>query len=67
MEATFEHQSSHPAVTISSLPEERDRWPRTAGAAHEALLRELNLWSRDNDWPVTLNSWIAEEAVRQGY
>ena len=47
------------------LPEDHRQWPRSADQARESLLRELNRWSRDNHWPTTLNSWIAEEAVRR--
>ena len=52
---------------MDALPEDRKRWTRNADAAHASLLRELNQWSRDNDWPSTLNSWIAEEAVRRTF
>jgi len=67
MENISEHQMSPSPMAMDALPEDRKRWPRTADAAHASLLRELNQWSRDNDWPSTLNSWIAEEAVRRAF
>jgi len=54
-------------VGIKTLPDDRKQWPSAADAARESLVIELNRWSRDNDWPSTLNSWIAEEAVRRGF
>ena len=40
---------------------------KTAQKAYNHLLRELNQWSREHDCPMTTNSWIAEEAVRQAW
>ena len=37
------------------------------GGSQSRLLRELNSWSRDHDWPMSTNSWIAEEAVRRSW
>lgn len=65
MEQISEHQRVPAAPAMRALPEDRNRWPREAGEARERLLWELNRWSRDHDWPSTLNSWIAEEAVRR--
>jgi hypothetical protein len=65
METTSERQTSPTPVMMNALPKDRNRWPRSAGEAHESLVWELNRWSRENDWPSTLNSWIAEEAVRR--
>ncbi len=67
METISEQQMSPTPIVMDALPDDRRQWPRSAGAAHESLLRELNRWSRDNDWPSTMNSWIAEEAVRRTF
>ena len=65
METITNHDiaSIYPAVEV--LPDERDEWPIDASREYHRLLRELNSWSRDHDWPMTGNSWIAEEAVRR--
>jgi len=67
MEHISEHRphQAHPA--LSALPESRNRWPNDAERAYENLLGQLNRWSRDNDWSQICNTWIAEEAVRQGW
>lgn len=65
METSYEHQSLPAPMAISALPEDRKQWPSEANAARQSLVGDLNRWSRDNDWPSTLNSWIAEEAVRR--
>lgn len=67
METISEYQPLIAPVGVTTLPEDRTQWPREADTARTSLVRELNRWSRDNDWPSTLNSWIAEEAVRRGY
>ncbi|MDX2438457.1 MAG: hypothetical protein QNL88_15600 [Acidobacteriota bacterium] len=67
MEAIIEHQPLPSTIAVGALPKDREQWPHTAGAAHDALLKDLNRWSRDNDWPSTLNSWVAEEAIRRGF
>jgi len=67
MEQISEYQLVPAAPAVRALPEDRNQWPRDAGEAHGRLLRELNRWSRDNDWPSTLNSWVAEEAVRREF
>jgi hypothetical protein len=67
MEIISEHQMSPTPIVMDALSEDRKRRPSGADAAHNSLLQELNRWSRDNDWPSTLNSWIAEEAVRRAF
>ncbi len=67
MEQISEYRQVPAAPAMAALPGDRELWPRDAGEVHNRLLRELNQWSRDNDWPSTLNSWIAEEAVRRAF
>ncbi len=67
MDIISEQQMSPTPIVMDALPADRKRWPRSADAAHDSLLRELNRWSRENDWPSTLNSWVAEEAVRRAF
>lgn len=67
METITKHDIAwiYPAVEV--LPVEREEWPNDATREYRRLLRELNSWSRDHDWPMTGNSWIAEEAVRRSW
>lgn len=67
MEAITQHDSLPPFPGVEALPEERDDWPEEAAREYRRLLRELNSWSRDCDWPMSGNSWIAEEAVRRSW
>lgn len=67
MEIVSEHRPPQVPPALSALPKGRDTWPRDAERAYENLLGQLNRWSRDNDWPQISNTWIAEEAVRQGW
>lgn len=67
MENFSEHRPASLPIGINTLPADRKLWPSDADAARESLIRELNRWSRDNDWPATLNSWVAEEAIRRGF
>ena len=67
MEHISQHQMSQGPPALASLPESRNLWPRSAGIAYDDVLRQLNRWSRDNDWSQHNNSWIAEEAVRRGW
>ena len=65
MEHFSEHRPRAVHFGINAVPADRERWPIAADSARESLIRELDRWSRDNNWPSTLNSWIAEEAVRR--
>lgn len=67
MEHISEHQYSQGPPALTQLNESRGRWPSDAERAYDLLLRELNQWSRDNDWSQINNTWIAEEAVRRGW
>ena len=67
METITEHDSAASFPVVEALPEERKRWPENAAGEYKRLLRELNSWSREHDWPMSGNSWIAEEAVRQSW
>jgi hypothetical protein len=67
METITELNAPQTFPSIETLPEERDQWPDDASREYTRLLRELNSWSRDHDWPMSGNSWIAEEAVRRSW
>ena len=67
METITEHNAILVYPTVELLPNERSEWPNDAGRESHRLLRELNSWSREHDWPMSGNSWIAEEAVRRGW
>ena len=67
METITEHNAETVFPAVEALPCERAEWPDDAGREYGRLLRELNSWSRDHDWPMSINSWIAEEAVRRGW
>jgi len=67
METIAEHKIAPVLPAVEVLPSERAEWPNDAGREYSRLLRELNSWSRDHDWPMSSNSWIAEEAVRRSW
>lgn len=67
MEAITEHNVFTKVPAVEALPEARIEWPDQAAREYHRLLRELNSWSRDHDWPMSGNSWIAEEAVRRSW
>jgi hypothetical protein len=67
MESTAELEALRRIPAVEALPEERTEWPDEADREYHRLMRELNAWSREHDWPMTTNSWIAEEAVRQSW
>jgi len=68
MEIVAEHQEApsypHP---LEVLPDDRTKWPDDAGNEHRRLVRELDRWCREHDCSMVTNSWVAEEAVRQGW
>ena len=65
MQAITEHDVLMTPPAVEALPDERTEWPDDATREYHRLLRELNSWSREHDWPMSGNSWIAEEAVRR--
>jgi hypothetical protein len=67
MEAITEHNAAPTFPGVEALPDERTQWPDDAAREYHRLLRELNSWSRDHDWPLSGNSWIAEEALRRSW
>ena len=67
MEFTAELEILRSVPAVEALPDDRAEWPDAADREYHRLMRELNTWCRDHDWPMTTNSWIAEEAVRQGW
>ncbi len=68
MEIIAEHNGApsypHP---MEVLPENRFDWPDDAGETHRRLQRELDRWCREHDCSMVTNSWVAEEAMRQGW
>jgi hypothetical protein len=67
METITQRNGTQSFQPMEALPADRGQWPADAGKAYNHLLRELNQWSREHDCPMTTNSWIAEEAVRQAW
>ena len=67
METIAEHNAVTVLPAVEVLPQNRAEWPDEAGKEYSRLLRELNSWSREHDWSMSSNSWIAEEAVRRGW
>ena len=67
MEYISEHNATPFFPAADALPEDRAEWPDDAGREYSRLLRELNSWSRDHDWPMSTNPWIAEEALRRSW
>ena len=67
METIVEHNAEAVSPAVKTLSSERAEWPDEAGREYGRLLRELNSWSRDHDWPMSSNSWIAEEAIRRSW
>lgn len=49
------------------LPKKRSEWSSGAQSAYREVLGELETWSWRHDSSRILNSWIAEEAVRQSW
>jgi len=47
------------------LPDDRRDWSSDEQDSYREVLAELDTWSRRHDAPRSLNSWIAEEAVRR--
>jgi hypothetical protein len=64
MTATVE-AAVQPVDHTHVLPMDRADWSAGAHRAYDQVLAELDSWSRKHDASKTLNSWIAEEAVRQ--
>lgn len=56
-----------PAEHFHLLPENRSEWSSGARDAYREVLGALDSWSRQQDESKSLNSWIAEEAVRQSW
>lgn len=67
MEIILERTTPSVPPAMAALPADRSQWPEDAGRAFHRLQRELDLWSHDNGWTRSGNSWIAEEAVRRGW
>ena len=56
-----------PTEHFHVLPEDRDDWSPDARHAYREVLGALDSWSRQQDASKSLNSWVAEEAVRQSW
>ena len=64
----LESNETHPPHdTVDELSAQIDQWPRDAMSAYHQLVRELNRWCREHDYPTGHNHWVAEEAVRQSW
>ncbi len=59
--------STSPAIPQTPLTGDRVEWPSEARGAHRNVLAQLDSWCRSHDESRMLNSWIAEEAVRQSW
>ncbi|MEE4273141.1 MAG: hypothetical protein V2I67_15820 [Thermoanaerobaculales bacterium] len=56
-----------PLPQTSALADDPNQWPSDARDAHRRVLAQLESWCRAHDSSGVLNSWIAEEAVRQSW
>ncbi len=56
-----------PIEHCHALPTHRGDWTSGAQNAYREVLGELDVWSRRQDSSKSLNSWIAEEAIRQSW
>ncbi|MGD9252510.1 MAG: hypothetical protein PVG92_01105 [Holophagae bacterium] len=50
---------------MEALPADRSTWTDDAEDSYREVLRELDRWCRDNGGSGILNSWVAEQAIRQ--
>ena len=62
---TIAHAANRPVEHVHILPIDRGDWSSDARRAYDRVLGELDAWSRRQDASRSLNSWVAEEAVRQ--
>lgn len=61
-------QAASPSIEhYRFLPKSRNDWSTNAQNSFREVLGELDAWSRKQDLSRSLNSWIAEEAVRQSW
>ena len=60
---TAPHTPVQPAPLSASPPE----WPGEAQSAYRQVLGQLDSWCAAHDSSRALNSWVAEEAVRQAW
>ena len=67
MQTTTEHGTPPIIAQVNGLPDDRSQWPTDAFDSYRRILRDLNHWSRENDFPLATNTWVAEEAVRQSW
>lgn len=68
MEIIAEHSQTPSYLhQLEVLPEDRAEWPSDAGEAHRRLQGDLDRWCREHGCSMVTNSWVAEEAVRQGW
>ena len=64
VECTLEYGQSN-RQPVEALPADRSTWSDDADNTYREVLRELDRWCRDTGSSGILNSWVAEEAVRQ--
>lgn len=56
----------NPVIRTSHvLPDDRQDWPSATQDSYRDILGELDAWSRRHDASKSMNSWIAEEAIRR--
>lgn len=58
---------THTVPQSSPLSGDPSDWPFDARDTRRQVLSQLDAWCRTHDAPKTLNSWVAEEAVRQSW
>jgi hypothetical protein len=56
-----------PAIPQTPLTGDPGNWPSAARNTHRQVVAQLDSWCRAHDESKMLNSWIAEEAVRQSW
>jgi hypothetical protein len=56
---------AHAIAYRGGLPDDRADWPEDARTAYREVLRELDIWCRQNDSSAVNNGWVAEQAIRQ--
>jgi hypothetical protein len=59
--------ATSPTEHFHALPENMEDWSSGARNAYREVLGALDSWSSRQDASKSLNSWIAEEAVRQSW
>ena len=56
-----------PNIPQTPLTGDPGNWPSAARDTRRQVVAQLDSWCRTHDASRTLNSWIAEEAIRQSW